>query len=156
MSITYLWFKFLRNYRTKSVLVNSMQRKLGSKKFWGHKDVPLGSRAQLGPSMDPTMGLQYNWHGPFNIAYIFAFYAKWDQTNCGNTKVDPHWAQDPPWSSNGPCHCPTIHLTWPFIYWLYFCILCNKNGVKGLWGHKGQPSLGLGPALVLQWTLPWP
>ena len=24
-----------------------------------------------------------------------------------------------------------------------------KNGIKGLWGHKGQPSLGLGPALVL-------
>ena len=26
----------------------------------------------------------------------------------------------------------------------------------GLWGHKGPPALGLGPALVLQWTLPWP
>ena len=50
----------------------------------------------------------------------------------------------------------TIHLTWPFISRLYFCILCNKNGIKGLWGHKGPPSLGLGPALVLQWTLPWP
>ena len=28
--------------------------------------------------------------------------------------------------------------------------------IKGLWGHKGCPSLGPGPALVLQWTLPWP
>ena len=37
-----------------------------------------------------------------------------------------------------------------------FCILCNKNGIKGLWGHKGRPSLGPGPALVLQWTLPRP
>ena len=27
---------------------------------------------------------------------------------------------------------------------------------KGLWGHKGPPLLGLGPLLVLQWTLPWP
>ena len=40
-----------------------------------------------------------------------------------------------------------------WLYCLYFCILCNK---KGLWGHKGQPSLGLGPALLLQRTLPWP
>ena len=74
----------------------------------------------------------------------------------GETKVDPHWVQDPPWSFNGPCHVPTIHPTWPFVYWLYFCILCNKNGIKGLWGHKGKPSLALGPSLVLHWTLPWP
>ena len=63
----------------------------------------------------------------------------------GETKVDPHWVQDPPWSFNGPCHGPTIHPTWPFIYWLYFCIICKKNWIKGLWGHKGPPSLGLGP-----------
>ena len=43
-----------------------------------------------------------------------------------------------------------------WLYWLYFCILCNKNGIKGLWGLKGLPSLVLGPALVLQWTLPLP
>ena len=42
------------------------------------------------------------------------------------------------------------------MYWLYFCILCNKNGIKGLWRHKCQPSLVLGPPLVLQWTLPRP
>ena len=42
------------------------------------------------------------------------------------------------------------------MYWLYLCILRNKNGIKGLWGHKGRSSLALGPALVLQWTLPWP
>ena len=29
-------------------------------------------------------------------------------------------------------------------------------GSKGLWGHKGRPSLGLGQALVLQWTLHGP
>ena len=50
----------------------------------------------------------------------------------------------------------SIHPTWPFVDWLYFCILCKKNGIKGLWGQKGLPSLGLGPTLVLQWTLPWP
>ena len=38
--------------------------------------------------------------------------------------------------------------------WPYFCILCNINGIKGLCGHKVPPSLSLGPALVLQWTLP--
>ena len=49
---------------------------------------------------------------------------------------------------------------WPkgenLLYWPHFCILSNKNGIKGLWGDKGRPSMGLGPALVLQWTLPWP
>ena len=90
------------------------------------------------------------------IGYIFAFYAtKMGSRDSGDTKDHPHWVKDPPWSFNGPGHGPTIHQTWPFIYWLYFCILCNKNGIKGLWGHKGPPSLGLGPALVLQRTLPW-
>ena len=66
-----------------------------------------------------------------------------------------------PWrvlSVQGSLHI--FHFFWPDPnennYWLYFCILCNKNGIKGLWGHKGPPSLGPGPALVLQWTLPWP
>ena len=45
---------------------------------------------------------------------------------------------------------------WNWLYWLYFLIHCNKNGTKGLWGDKDRPSLGPGPALVLQWTLPWP
>ena len=53
-----------------------------------------------------------------------------------------------------------FHFLWPDPnennYWLYFLILCNKNGMKGVWGNKGGPSLGPGPALVLQWTLPWP
>ena len=31
-----------------------------------------------------------------------------------------------------------------WLYWLYFCIQCNKNGIMGLWGHKGPPSLGPG------------
>ena len=96
-------------------------------------------------------------HGPLYIGYIFAFMQqKWDQGTRGtqrSTLIGSWTCLDP---SMDPCHGPTIHLTWPFIYWLYFCILCNKNGIKGLWGHKGQPSFVLGPALVLQWTLPWP
>ena len=28
--------------------------------------------------------------------------------------------------------------------------------MQGLWGQKGRPPLSLGPALVIQWTLPWP
>ena len=74
----------------------------------------------------------------------------------GDTKDYPHWVWDPSGSFNGPCHGPTIHLTWPFIYSLYSFILYNKIGIKGVWAHKGLLSLGLGPAWVLQWTLPWP
>ena len=91
------------------------------------------------------------------MGYIFAFYAtKIGSRDSWDTKVDPHWVKDLPWSFSGPCHGPTIHPTWPFIYRLYFCNLCNKNGIMGLWGDKGRPSLGPGPALVLQWTLTWP
>ena len=43
-----------------------------------------------------------------------------------------------------------------WLCWRYFCILCTKNGIKGLWGDRGWPSLGPGPAMVVQWTLPWP
>ena len=36
-----------------------------------------------------------------------------------------------------------FHFLWPdpneYNYWLYFFILCNKNGIKGLWGDKGRP-----------------
>ena len=66
-----------------------------------------------------------------------------------------------PWrvlSVQGSLHI--FHFFWPDPNennaWLDFCILFNKNGIMGLWGNKGQPSLGPGPALVLQWTLPWP
>ena len=43
-----------------------------------------------------------------------------------------------------------------WLYCPYLCILCNKKWIKGLWGYKGPSYFGLGPALVLQWTLPWP
>ena len=130
--------------------------KMGSKDFGETKVNLIGSRTHLRPSMDPTMALQYTKHGPLYIGYIFAFYAtKMGSRDSGHTKVNPHWVLDPPWSFNGPCQGPTIHVTWSFIYGLYFCILCKKL-IKGLWRHKDWPPLDLGPALVLQWTLPWP
>ena len=61
---------------------------------------------------------------------------KWDQGTLGrqrSTSLGPgpafvlQWTQ--PWPYNTQ--------TWPFIFWLYFCILCNKNGIKGHWGVKG-------------------
>ena len=102
-----------------------------------------------GPTIHPTWPFIY-W------PYFCILCKKMGSRDCGETEVDTHRVQDPPWSFNGPCHGPTIHPKWPFIYWIYFCILRNKNEIKGLWGHKGQPSSGLGPALVLQWTLAWP
>ena len=67
------------------------------------------------------------------IGYTYPFNAtKMGSRDSGETKVDPHWVQDPPWSFNGPCHGPKIHPTWPFIYWLYLCILCIKNGGRPL------------------------
>ena len=37
------------------------------------------------------------------IGYIFAFYAtQMGSRDTGETKVDPHLVQDPPWSINGP------------------------------------------------------
>ena len=102
-----------------------------------------------GPTIHPTWPFIY-W------LYFCILCNKMGSRDSGETMVDPHWVWDPPWSFNGPWQGPTIHQTWPFIHWLYFCILCNKNGIKGHWGHKGPPSLGVGPALVFQWTLPWP
>ena len=43
-----------------------------------------------------------------------------------------------------------------WLYWLYFCILCNKNLDQGTLGRQRLTLMGPGPALVLQWTLPWP
>ena len=70
--------------------------------------------------------------------FLHCMQQKWDQGPL-ETKVDPHWVQDPPWSFNGLWHGPTIHPSWPFIYWLYFRILCNKKEIKGLWGYTGWP-----------------
>ena len=92
--------------------------------------------------MDPTMALY------ILVIFVHSMQQKWDQGTLGTER--------PTVIGSKTRLGPSIHLSWPFIYWLYFCILRNKNGIKGLWGHKGPPSLGLGPALVLQWTLQWP
>ena len=140
-----------------AIFLHSMQQKGDQGSLGTQRTTLSGSRSRLGPSMDPDMALQYTWHGPLYIGYIFAFFAtKMGSRDFGDTKVNSHWVLDPAWSFMGPCHGPTIHLTWSFIYWQYFCIICIKNGMKGLWGHKGQPSLVLGPVLVLQWTLACP
>ena len=123
-----------------AIFSHSMQQKWDQVTLRTQKSTLIGSRTHLGPSMDPVMALQYTQHGPLYMGHIFAFYAtKIGSRDCGKTRVDPHWVQDPHWSFNGHCHGPTIHPTWPFIYWLYFHILCNKNGIKELWGQKGQP-----------------
>ena len=174
------------------IFLHFMQQKWNQWTLRTQKSTLIGSRTRLGPSMDPAMALQYTKHGPLYIGYIFAFYAtKMGSRDSGDTKVHPHWVWDPPWTFNGPCHGPTIHLTWPYntpdmalyilaivlhfmqqkwnqwtlrtqrsrspligsrtrlgpsldpamalkytqyapIYMLYFCILCNKNGIKGL------------------------
>ena len=63
------------------------------------------------------------------IGYIYAFYAtKMGSRDSGETKVDPHWVKDPPWSFNGPCHGPIIHPTWP----LYICYILSIRRVT-LW-----------------------
>ena len=123
-----------------AIFLHSMQQKWDQGNLGTQRSTLIGSRARLGLSMDPAMALQHTWHGPLYIGYLFAFYAtKMGSRDSGDTNVDPHWVQDPPWSFNGPCHGPTIHTTWPFIYWLYFCILCNKTGIKELWGDKVNP-----------------
>ena len=51
---------------------------------------------QGGGQICPTKEIGY-------IGYIFAFYAtKMGSRDSGETKVDPHRVQDPPWSFNGP------------------------------------------------------
>ena len=66
---------------------------------------------QLGKTNGPQEKIGY-------IGHTFAFYAtKMGSRDSGETKVGPHWLKDLPWSFNGPCHGPTIHPTWPFIYY---------------------------------------
>ena len=66
--------------------------KMGSKDSRETKVDLIGSRTRLGPSMGPTMALQYTKHGPLYIGYIFAFNAtKMESMDSGDTKGDPHW-----------------------------------------------------------------
>ena len=66
--------------------------KMGSKYSEETKVYLIGSMTLLGPSMDPTMALQYTCHGPLYMGYIFAFYAtKNGSRDSGDTKADSHW-----------------------------------------------------------------
>ena len=98
-----------------AIFLHSMQQKWVQGTQGTHRSTLIGSRTHLGSSMDPAMAVKYTQHGPFYIGYIFAFYAnKMRSRDSGDIKVSPHWVQDPPWSFNGPCHWPSIHLTWPY------------------------------------------
>ena len=80
---------------------------------------------------------------------------KWDQGTLGTQRTTLIGSR----TRLGPSMDPAMVLQYTKQGPLYIgsiCILCNTNGIKGLWRHKGQPSLVLGPPLVVQWTLPWP
>ena len=82
---------------------------------------------------------------------------KWDQGNLGTQRSTLIGSS----THLGPSMDPAMALQYTqpnmALYILAkFLHSMQQNGIKGLWGHKGPPSLGLGPALVLQWTLPWP
>ena len=80
-----------------------MQRKWDQGALETQRSTLIGSRAHLGPSMDPAMALKYTQNGTSYIGYIFAFYArKMGSRDSGDTKVNPHWVKDPSWSFNGP------------------------------------------------------
>ena len=104
---------------------------------------------RLGPSMDPAMALQYTKHGPLYIGYILhSMQQKWDQGTLGRQRLTLVRSR----TRLGPSMDPAMDLNTPniaLLYWLYICIPCNKNGIMGLWGHKGPTSLGLGPALAM-------
>ena len=52
----------------------------------------------------------------------------------------------------GPSMDPAMALQYtkhgPLYIGYIFTFYAKKKGFKGLWGHKGPPSFGLGPALV--------
>ena len=69
-----------------------MQQKLDKGTLGTQRSTLIGSRTRLGPSMEPTMALQYTKHGALYISYIFAYYAtKMGPRDFGDTKVNPHW-----------------------------------------------------------------
>ena len=102
------------------------------------------------------------------IGYIFQFYAtKMGSRESGETKVDPYWVQDPLWSFNGPCHGPTIHLTWSYhtpnmaLYILaIFLHSMQQKWDQGTLGTQRSAPMGsrtligpsMDPATALQYT----
>ena len=80
------------------IFLHSTQQKWDQGTLGTQRATLIGSRTRLGPSMAPAMALQYTWHGPLYIGYIFAFYAtKMGSRDSGKTKVDPHrFTENPP------------------------------------------------------------
>ena len=122
--------------------------KMGSRDSGVKRSTLIRCRLRFGFSMDPAMVLQYTWHDPLYIGYILHSMMKQNGIKeLWGHKGQPLLGLRPTLVLQWTCHGSTIHLTWPFIYWLYFCLLCDKNGIKGLWGHKGQ-SLQIQPHLT--------
>ena len=116
----------------------------------GHKGWPLFG---LGPALVLQWTLPWPSNTPNMALHILAIFVhsmqqKWAQEILGTQR-----------SFNGPCHGPTVNLTWPFLYWLYFCIICNKLWIMGLWGHKRLNLIGfrvhrgpsMDPAIALKY-----
>ena len=82
--------------------------------------------------------------------FLHSMQQKRDQGPLGTQRYTLFWSR----TCLGPSMDPAMALQYtkhdPLYIGYIFCILCNKNGIKGLWGNKGQHSLGLGPTLVLQ------
>ena len=130
----------------------------GIKGHWGHKGPPLLGQ---GPALVLQWTLPWPYNTPNMALYILAIFLhsmqkKRDQRTLGTQRSTLIGSR----TRHGPSMDPAMALQYtshgPLSICKFFCILCNKKGIKGLCGHKGPPSLGLGPALVLQWTLPWP
>ena len=81
--------------------------------------------------------------------FLHSMQKKWDQGTLWTQK----FASIGPRTHLGPSMNPAMALQYTQhgpLYIGYILHSMQKNRIKGLWGHKGQPSLGLGPALVLQ------
>ena len=75
----------------------------------------------------------------------------------GDTKVNPLLGLGPTlvlqWTLPWPYNTPNMAL---YILPIFLHSMQQKSDQETLGRHRGQPSLVLGPPLVLQWTLPWP
>ena len=130
-------------------------------------DIIMASFGQLWP-----VGSSFLWFQSklvwFNICSIFAFYAtKMRSRDSGDTKVNPHWVQDPPWPFNGPCHWPLIHLTWSYNTpnMAHYILAIFLHSMPQIWdqvtqwrqmltpiGSRTRLGPSMDPAMALQYT----
>ena len=109
--------------------------------------------------------LHFLWHHPNENSYWLYFFhsmqQKWDQGTLGTQWSNLIGSRTHLGPSMDPAKALqyTLHLTWPFIYWLYFFILCNKNGIKRTLGIQRLTLIGswarlspsIDPAIALQY-----